>query len=245
MPLIDVSHGTDEQTWSSSARLRALSAFEWPRAGRIVVVAPHPDDETLGVGGAMCVAQRLGLEVELIALTEGEASHAASPAFPAARLAQLRAGERSRALTALGLSGAPLAQLNLPDGALARSVGLAARLTPLLRGARCCFAPLRCDGHPDHDAAGSAAALACAAIGVALCEYPIWAWSWSHPARDELPWTRARRIPLPDFARHAKRDAMRAYGSQTEARYGTPAAAPILPASVLAHFARDFEVLFV
>jgi LmbE family N-acetylglucosaminyl deacetylase len=245
MPAIDVAHGTDEETWISSSRMHNLPAFDWPTAGRIAVVAPHPDDETLGVGGAMCIAKRLGLTVELIALTEGEASHSASATLSRTRLANVRGVERLQAMRALGLSNVEPRQLHIPDGAVTKCADLVDRLIPLIRDVTHCFAPLRNDGHPDHDAAGIAAATACALCGVQLCEYPIWAWNWAGPNSLDLPWSRARRVALPDYAEQAKRIAVGAYRSQIAIWPDSSARQAIVPPRVLAHFLRDFEVLFV
>ncbi len=49
-----------------------------------VVVAPHPDDETLGCGVLIAAKRRLGAEVAVVFLTDGAASH---PQFGSDRLA--------------------------------------------------------------------------------------------------------------------------------------------------------------
>ena len=43
----------------------------------MVVIAAHPDDEVLGVGGTMAVLAAGGAQLRLIAVTDGEASHPA------------------------------------------------------------------------------------------------------------------------------------------------------------------------
>lgn len=245
MPVIDVLRGTAEQTWAAHERLRTLPAFQWPDAARIVVIAPHPDDETLGIGGAMCLAAQRGLTVELVAVTRGEASHPHSAAITPERLAEMRVRERQRALAALGLSHARLTQLNVPDGAVPQASDLAAHLVPLIREADYCFAPLRSDGHPDHDATGQAAAQACALTGVRLCEYPVWAWHWAHPDHGDLPWARARRIDLSSAAQRAKAAAIEEYRSQIDPFSDDERDHVVLTQSVREHFAREFEVLFI
>ena len=69
-------------------------------------------------------------------------------------------------------------------------------LVPLLDGAGVCLATWRGDGHPDHEAAGAAAAAVCSRLGVGLVEYPVWAWHWDDPADPALPLGTARRVPL-------------------------------------------------
>ena len=45
---------------------------------RVVVVAPHPDDEVLAAGGLMRWMACRGREVLVVGVTDGEASHARS-----------------------------------------------------------------------------------------------------------------------------------------------------------------------
>lgn len=67
--------------------LARLPAFVWPSARRIVIVSPHPDDETFGAGGLMSAALDRGLNVEVMSVTNGEA------AYPHPNLAQVRQAE--------------------------------------------------------------------------------------------------------------------------------------------------------
>ena len=67
--------GTAEQSWESWLDLRHLPAADplaWPS---VAVVAAHPDDEVLGVGGTMAMLAAAGARLRLIAVTDGEASH--------------------------------------------------------------------------------------------------------------------------------------------------------------------------
>ena len=68
--------GTDESVWSACTELRGLTpcSVPPPDSGRVVVVAPHPDDEVLGAGGALASLAARGTRVLLVAVTEGEAS---------------------------------------------------------------------------------------------------------------------------------------------------------------------------
>ena len=55
-------------------------------SGPILVLAPHPDDESLGCGGLIAQACAAGIEVHVAILTDGSMSHPNSAAFPAQRL---------------------------------------------------------------------------------------------------------------------------------------------------------------
>jgi LmbE family N-acetylglucosaminyl deacetylase len=103
-----------------------------------------------------------------------------------------------------------------------------------------CVGPARWDGHPDHEAAGEAAAAASTSTGAVHAEYPIWAWHWAEPA--QLPLSRAVRLELPARIHKAKASAVLAHRSQT--RPTRRHRQPVLPPHVLRRFTRPFEVLF-
>lgn len=54
--------------------------------GRILVIAPHPDDEVLGAGGTIARLAAAGQEVFVAVVTEGK-----PPAYPAEAMSQLKA----------------------------------------------------------------------------------------------------------------------------------------------------------
>jgi LmbE family N-acetylglucosaminyl deacetylase len=232
--------GTDEAAW------RAWSApAGWPPLERDdsgdgpVVVAPHPDDEVLGVGGLLSMLAG----AVVVAVTDGEASHPGSTVYGPAGLAAVRRCETATALARLGLDPATTRQLAQPDGHIDEAA-LTAALVPLLRPGRRCFVTWRGDGHPDHEAAGRAAAAACARTGAVLLEYPVWTWHWACPDHPDVPWARARRIDLSAAARAAKTAALAAFASQIAPIGPEPTDAAVLPPAVLARFARPYEVVF-
>ncbi|MBL7255521.1 PIG-L family deacetylase [Actinoplanes sp. LDG1-01] len=217
---------------------------EWPElplgeAGTPLIVAPHPDDEILGVAGLMATLGR----AELVAVTDGEASHPGSTVHTQAELALIRRAETDEALRRLGLADAVVHRPGQPDGKIDEEA-LTEVLTGLLSPGRWCLATWREDGHPDHEAVGRAAARACEATGAVLLEYPIWTWHWSAPEDPRVPWDRAFRVPLARNVRDAKQAAIEAFPSQIAPLGPEPADAAILPPHVLARFARPFEVIF-
>jgi LmbE family N-acetylglucosaminyl deacetylase len=231
--------GTPEPCWRGWLEAAAWPALDLSGAGVPLVVAPHPDDEVLGVGGLLGL---LGAG-ELLAVTDGEASHPGSTAIGPARLAGLRRAETERALGLLGLAGMVVHRLGQPDGAIDEAA-LSAALVRLLRPGRWCLATWRDDGHPDHEAVGRAAAAACADTGARLLEYPVWAWHWAAPADPRLPWHRLRQVRLPARVLAVKAAAVAAFRSQTEPLGPAPADAAVLPVAVLDRFRRPYEVLF-
>jgi LmbE family N-acetylglucosaminyl deacetylase len=183
--------------------------------------------------------------VRVVAVTDGEASHPGSTAVPPNRLAGLRAEESRRALIRLGLPRCPVERIGVPDGHVEEvEDDLSRALVPLVAGAALVLAPWRLDGHPDHDATARATARACAPAGIPLLEFPVWMWNWAEPGDPRVPWSRAWRVELPPAARAAKGAAIAEFRSQTEPLGPDPADGPVLPARVLRHHRRPFEVVF-
>jgi LmbE family N-acetylglucosaminyl deacetylase len=42
-----------------------------PQAQRVLVLAPHPDDEIFGCGGALALYVQLGAQVDVVVVTDG------------------------------------------------------------------------------------------------------------------------------------------------------------------------------
>ncbi|KQT87429.1 bifunctional PIG-L family deacetylase/class I SAM-dependent methyltransferase [Aurantimonas sp. Leaf443] len=144
--------------------------------GGLVVIAPHPDDESIGASGLLVAAEQAGRRVGLAALTDGDASHD----FPREALAELRRREQAAAMRALGCGDAPILRLGLPDGGSSRDPGFAGAAGTVAAfldeiGADTLAAPHPDDPHPDHHAAADLA-LAVRALRPALrlLFYPVW-----------------------------------------------------------------------
>ena len=131
--------GTREQAWDSWRELRLLPAADpssWPS---VAVVAAHPDDEVLGVGGTMAILAAAGARLRLIAVTDGEASH---PDSDPAAIALTRTAESAAALSLLGAQAAEVVRLRLPDTAVAAHEDeLSGLLRELCAGFDVCLAP--------------------------------------------------------------------------------------------------------
>lgn len=233
--------GTAEEEWRSWRLLHELPVLDvggWPS---VVVVAAHPDDEVLGVGGMLAMLASAGARMRLVAVTDGEASHPGLDSAAAAQLAECRAAETSTALRELG-APVEIVRLRMPDTGLGRrEAELRDQLAELVAGFGMCLAPWDGDLHADHEATGRAASGACAVTGVGLLSYPIWTWHWAHPRDSRVPWERAVRVPLSAEAARRKRVAIDCFASQLRPR-GTQRP-PVLPPEVVAHFIRDQEVL--
>src|ERR1700722_6904148 len=231
--------GTAEDTWASWPELQRLPVAHPEAWQSVVVVAAHPDDEVLGVGGTMAMLADSGARLRLIAITDGEASH---PGTDAAVIAQRRIKESADALDRLGARDIGVVRLGLPD------TGLAARedeLSDILReqcaGFEVCLAPWEGDAHADHEAAGRAARRAGRQAGRSVLTYPVWMWHWAEPDDPRGPRGRACQIALPADVAARKRSAIDAFVSQlTDREAGL---GPVVPPDVVAHFTREQEVL--
>ena len=243
--MIDVDRGTAESAWRDDPVLDALQPFVVNPTGDVVVVAPHPDDEVLGVGGILRSLHRGGRRIVVAALSDGEASHPGTNGITARELERRRPRESRAALDRLGLAGCEIVRFGVPDGAIASHLAaVAAGLEELVTPEATVLATWRGDGHPDHEAAGHATAQVCASRGARLVEYPVWMWNWAVPGDGRVPWTRARSSTLDTDARVAKAAAIAEFRSQVEPVGDGPNDGPVLPDAVLDHHRRGFEVVF-
>lgn len=255
--------GTDPGVWTTFLAGLDPDPVELRGTGSVVVVAPHPDDETLGAGGLVATAADAGIPVHVLLGTRGERSHPDSPTTTAAALAERRGTEFRAALRVLHPT-ATATELDVPDGgvrehaavlrdALVRRLAGAARPTLVV-------APWRCDGHRDHRVAGEVAEQVVAATpGATFLAYPIWAWHWDAPpagsdadsdargndaAAAAMPWSRARALHLDAAVRDRKARALDAYPSQTRPLSPAPGDEAVVDARHAAHHLRAEEWYF-
>ena len=232
--------GTPEAEWVACEALSTLPFAGVqslvPAEARLVVCAPHPDDEILPCGGLLASAFDKGNEVLVIAITDGEASHGDS-FREVLRLS--RPIETTEALQLLGVDAA-IVRLRMPDGKGAEFEGfLSDILRCKLQQRDIVLVPWRWDGHPDHEAAARAASQAASEVGCVLFEMPIWGWHWSNPNNTPLPWKQAVRFELSESHRQRKLDAIAAFNSQLSPIGDRP---PILTQTTLKRFSRHWEL---
>ena len=118
-------------------------------ARRVLVLAPHPDDEIFGCGGALAIYRAQGADIQVVVLTDGAAL---ADAQDKAATAQTRADETQVALKVLGI--APAQFWGWPDRQLAHDPSWMDRLRPELATADVVLAPSPTEIHPDHAALG-------------------------------------------------------------------------------------------
>jgi bacillithiol biosynthesis deacetylase BshB1 len=112
-----------------------------------LIVAPHPDDAELGVGGTILLLKAQGARVGVLDLTDGEPTPHGSP--------EIRRRETDAATAVLGLDWR--GNLGLPNRSLVADLPARHRLAGQIRQLRprFLFAPYWEDAHPDHVAASA------------------------------------------------------------------------------------------
>jgi len=239
---------------------RPLTPDEW--AARTLVVAPHPDDETLAVGGVVAQKRARGVDVAVVFLTSGDAGQGGTD--PVA-LAEQRRDEGRAAAAELGVPAGALTFCDLPDGKLARHFDAAvARVRAVMEGFRptLVLAPTTPDGHSDHEAAALIARRARADardVAARLFEYPVWLWRhfpWVPRERPRpgsafrpVPWGGLRLVrqfdrvaPVPPEVIAQKLGALRRHQSQVGAD-GRGGIAAIAQGAWLRRLMADIELL--
>lgn len=111
----------------------------------VLVIAPHPDDAELGMGGAILKLKSEGYRVGILDLTDGEPTPHGSP--------ETRAAETQAATRILGIDWRE--NLGLQNRSLEATLPARHQLAGVIRRTRpmWLFAPYWEDAHPDHVAA--------------------------------------------------------------------------------------------
>jgi LmbE family N-acetylglucosaminyl deacetylase len=240
----DIHLGTPERDWTSCLRMAEMAPLRPLHPHRVVVVAPHPDDEIFGAAGLLQGFLPQRVPIEIISVTDGEASHPDSAAICRTDLRSIRAHERDEALRRIGCLNPVIRQLGLPDGRVQDHIDqLSEMLDEILRPDDLCLTPWCHDGHPDHDACGDVAARIAHSNGADLLAYLVWAWHWADPnANADLPWDNCRRLDLSRRVAARKRWSTGAFPSQTHLPSTGGRATPVIPPAILRRFWRTFEV---
>jgi LmbE family N-acetylglucosaminyl deacetylase len=145
---------------------------------RVMVLAPHPDDESVATGGALQAAVSAGADVRVVYVTDGEdnpwAQRATERRWHISQRDRVRWGARRRreavaALSCLGVPSSATRFLGFHDQRvteelIGRTHATVARLAEELAEWRptVLFIPSLEDRHPDHGATGAMARLAVA-----------------------------------------------------------------------------------
>jgi len=237
---------TDDR-WAAVATPTAqavLTAYD-----HLLVVAAHPDDECLGAGAFIADVADLGLEVTVLVLTDGEASHPLSPTVSRDEMATRRRAEADQAAVILAPQ-ARVVHARLADGGLVeRHDAIVACVRELMGPRTLVIAPWIADGHPDHDAAGAGAAAAVAAARAdgkgspGMVHYLVWFWHWSGP--DQLPWSDAVVVDATKDGLRRRETALVQHQSQVAPLSPAAGDEALLTEGILAPSRRGFTTLLL
>jgi len=218
---------------------------------RVLVVSPHPDDETLGCGGTLARLGRAGAEIWVVFVTDGRASH---PSHPILRPLDIKERRKSEARVSLGILGVAwdhVTMLDAVDGTLASLSNSEARTIEDLLSSEfqrtapdAVFLPCRHDGSTEHDATFLLVTSAMRKSGKRprIMEFPVWA--WHNPLRLIEPLIKGRKVWRSLFTelRSTKVAAISSYATQT--RPIAPETAPALPLYFVAELSHSEEFFF-
>lgn len=173
----------------------------------ILVISPHPDDESLGCGGTIKLLTESGVKVDVLYLTTGElgceSPEAADPSAQA-RLSRVRNEEAREACRLLGVKSVEF--LDGIDGRVGDQPHIAEMLVARLKQTSYSrvFCPWPHEKHPDH-----AAAFRWLRKALTEVQAPIQVWLYE-------VWTPLRPntcVPI-DTTIESKAEAIRAHRSQ-------------------------------
>ena len=144
----------------------------------VLVIAPHPDDAEIGMGGTIALMQTQGLKVGVLDLTDGEPTPRGSK--------DTRRRETEEATKVLGLKWRE--NLGLPNRRLRSTLAARAALAGTIRRVRprWLFAPYWIDAHPDHVAATRLVEAARFWAKLTKCDLPGEPW---HPEQIFYYWS--------------------------------------------------------
>ncbi|MET0238422.1 MAG: PIG-L family deacetylase [Sphingobium sp.] len=197
-----------------------LAQQPWRRM-RWLVLAPHPDDETLGAGSLIAQTAREGRLAALAYVTDGSGSHEPDDARPG-RIGRVRKREATLALRRLaGIRSAPPLFLGWKDAAPVRAGQPAFERTRRSLAALCVRLRVNAlavtahhEPHCDHEAAAELAyaVQASARRAIVVMEYVVW--GKAPPARTYRRFVTCPMLP------GQRRHALAAHRSQLSAAFG-------------------------
>jgi LmbE family N-acetylglucosaminyl deacetylase len=218
--------------------------------GGLVVIAPHPDDESLACGGLIAEARTERRPTRVIIVSDGTGSHPASKTYPKNRLRNLREKEAKQAAIELGLDPhRDIVFLRLPDRFVPSEGPCAEKaicdIVECINAveARALFVSWRHDPHCDHQASYRIARVVQQRTPeLRLYEYTVWG-SALPPATPVERSTRGFRIRI-DRHQPKKRRAIAAHRSQITGLIKDDPDGFRLSKSDLARFDLPYEFFF-
>ena len=239
--------GTSYDEWSNWPGLDNLTPLDltahFPEGHRVLIVAPHPDDEILGCAGLMQQLVQLNREVVLVAVTNGTQSHPDSLLYTPEQLNHIRPAETEAALKVLGIDhSVQRIALNIMDGEVtSQQQQLDQALQSLIQPNDILVCTFEKDGHPDHEATGTVVKQLAHIMQLSCYQVLIWAWHWAIPNDRRIAWEKGLKLRLTTQQLALKKAAISCFKSQieTDSTTGQP---PILSSTTIQRILMPCEV---
>lgn len=242
--------GTERANWQQQAK--ALTTDDLLKFGITVVIAPHPDDESLGCGGTIALLRKAGLRVYVIFISDGTLSHPNSKKYPADKLRVLREAEALNALKILNVPAANASFMRIKDRSVPdqNSPGFDAAVQQMLKQLKyiqpdTVLVTWEKDPHPDHRSSWQVLNQAVSILEKKprVLQYLIWIWELGKQediADDQqLYWFRIDIKAVVEM----KKQAIAAHVSQVSRLIDDDPEGFILSPQILAHFDHANELL--
>jgi N-acetylglucosamine malate deacetylase 1 len=163
--------------WRSAKQIKHLPLIAFPKplslekAKRVLVFAPHPDDETIGCGGTLSLLSTR-CDIRIVLVTDGGGAGWLPDGTQHVRLAEFR-----RAIKELGVTD--FIELHQPDGAFSATPSLLNQVKQVLKEfePNWVFLPSPFDYHRDHLRIASAFAPLC--MNHSSIEYLLFYETWA------------------------------------------------------------------
>ncbi|MDZ7289970.1 MAG: PIG-L family deacetylase [candidate division KSB1 bacterium] len=217
----------------------------------VLVFSPHKDDEVLGCGGTIILKRRMGVEVYIVFMTDGRASHQSHFITPE-ELVKLRTAEARNCARVMGVPEENLIFFEFEERCLGQHQTAARlRVAEILRDLRPAevFVPYHREMQADHfetykivkDALGEIHGQGRPPVN--LYEYFVWIWRlwfWQiEELRHRKQWCKIDVRPI----RQIKQKALQQYKSQTTILYPDPRWR-VLPEPIINLFSQPYEYFF-
>ena len=220
--------------------------------GNLLVLAPHPDDESLGCGGLITLLKKADKSVKIVFLTSGDASHLNSKSHSSENLALIRQNEAKTACELLGVNITDLLFLRLKDSKLPLLnfddlKNVSNTILDRFSEFDSLALPWRRDPHDDHRVTYQIGEIILNLLRkkVTKIEYPIWLWKngikkdW--PMVEEVS---AYRLDI-SKVRIQKKLAIQSHSTQLGKVIHDDPEGFVLTEELLAPFLSDFEYYFI
>lgn len=221
--------------------------------GSSLIVAPHPDDETLGCGGTVALMRKNGIPVHFLFVSDGSMSHPNSKKYPAKKLTQLREKEAKAAVLSLGgevdhMEFLRLKDTRVPhenDSKFEETVEKIVKIVDDLKP-KTVFVPWQKDPHIDHQATWKimSEAVNRAKVKPRFIEYPIWLWELGSAEDMELLDRMKKFTVNIEDTLDMKNKALAAHTSQVTHMIDDDPEGFMLTPEVIAHFDIPRELFF-